>query len=162
LNGQLRLLQPPDASEVAALWHAGAKESASVDPSFFPRVSLEEYAAFLANDFSQGSCIGWGVFAKEPQCLLAYLTARVMVPDPEFKQTRFLYLLDLDVHREARRHGLGARLVAAAKAYARTENLASIEVSWLTSDPRASAFWQKQGFRQFLARARSDTTPDPG
>lgn len=151
---KLRPLQATDALAIAALWLAGATESAGTDKAFLPRVSLQEYAASVAMELKGGTCLGWGLFAEAPERLLAYLTARVTDPSPEFIQARFLYLLDLDVDHEARRQGLGARLVAAAKTYAQTEQLATVEVSWLSADPRASAFWRSQGFSAYLARAR--------
>jgi hypothetical protein len=57
--------------------------------------------------------------------------------------------LDLDVHPQQRRRGLGAKLIAAARAYAETQKLGSIEVNWLSEDAQASAFWLSQGFDNF-------------
>ena len=156
---RLRRLEPIDASGIAALWHAGATESAQADPAFLPRLSPEAYTASVASDLAEGSYLGWGVVGESPHSLIAYLTARVTPASAEFNQSSFLYILDLDVHREARRTGLGTRLVAAAKAFARSQGLGGVEVSWLSADPTASAFWRSQGFAQYIARARLPLPP---
>jgi GNAT superfamily N-acetyltransferase len=156
---KLRRLELIDAPGVAALWHAGAIESARTDPAFSPRISQEVYSTSVAGDLSEGAYLGWGVFSEAPQTLLAYLTARVTPASAEFNQLSFLYILDLDVHREARRIGLGTKLVSAARQFAQSEGLGGVEVSWLSADPTAKAFWQRQGFTQYIARARCPLPP---
>jgi ribosomal protein S18 acetylase RimI-like enzyme len=156
---QVRRLALTDAPDIAALWHAGAAESARADPAFSPSVSPEVYCATVAADLAAGNYIGWGMFSQDPERLWGYLTARVMLASTEFNQSSFLYILDLDVHHEARRQGLGTKLVAAARAFAQSEHLRSVEVSWLSADAAAAAFWQRQGFTQYLARARCHVAP---
>ena len=156
---KLRKLESIDAHGVAALWHAGATESARTDPAFSPRLSQEAYSASVATDLSEGAYLGWGVFSEAPQSLLAYITARVTLASAEFNQSSFLYILDLDVHRDARRVGLGTKLVAAARQFAQSEGLGGVEVSWLSADPTATAFWQRQGFTQYIARGRCPLPP---
>lgn len=150
-----RLLEPSDASAIAALWRAGALEGAATEPSFHPRVTVAEYAVSVSAELASGAILGWGAFAAESNLLLGYLTARAMEPRPEVEEGKFLDLLDLDVRSDSRRQGVGSRLVALARRFASEQGLGTIEVSWLSSDQVASAFWRSQGFTQFLARARS-------
>jgi GNAT superfamily N-acetyltransferase len=156
---RLSALEPCDAAGIAALWLAGAAESAMRDRSFAPRQSEEEAATAITAALRDGSYYGWGLFLDEPHELVAYLTVRVEGPSEDFDRPSFLYLLDLDVHHRARRQGLGTRLVEAAKNDARTKGIDTVEVGWLLADPVAAAFWSRQGFGQYLARARLAIAP---
>lgn len=150
----LRSLDAADATHIASLWLTGAAESGKTEAAYLPQVSQQAYAATLAGDLASEACIGWGIFDAATASLLAYLTAKIATPEAEFKQIPYLYLLDLDVHPQQRRRGLGAKLIAAARAYAETQKLGSIEVNWLSEDAQASVFWLSQGFSQFLVRGR--------
>ena len=149
-----RALASADASAVAEVWLAGAHESAAVDGAFRPRVSVSEYGASLAEEFASGAIVGWGCFSAEGS-LLGYLTARASEASREFVPAKYLYLLDLDVRSSARRQGIASELVRTARLFAAASGLASVEVSWLIADARATAFWRARGFVQYLARARS-------
>lgn len=150
----IRTLQATDAPEIARIWLEGILETAVDDPSFRPLRSLSEYAESLAAEFDAGTSIGWGVFADATPEMIAYLMADITPANADLDQPAFLYLQELDVAREHRRHGLGAQLVATAKAFAREQQLTSVEVNWVTTDPRATTFWLKQGFVQYVARGR--------
>jgi GNAT superfamily N-acetyltransferase len=150
----LRRLSAADAVQMATLWVQGAEESAQADEAYRPRMDAPGYSQGLAVDLAGHRIKAWGIFSPG-QTLLAYLTAEVTWPEPEFVQTPALRLLDLDVHPTARRQGLATRLLKAARELARSEGLASLEVSWLTQDARADAFWRSQGFGPFLQTARS-------
>ena len=156
-----RALEPADAHAVAALWTAGAIEAAAIDPAFHPRLTVAEYGASLEAELKAGAILGWGAFAVVDNTLLGYLTARPNEPSREFEQPGFLYLLDLDIRPDQRRLGIGSRLVSLARLFARAHGLGSVEVSWLSSDPRASAFWRSQGFAPYLARARGSSFTSP-
>jgi len=149
-----RTLVAADAIAVAELWLAGAHESGVVDATFRPRVSVAEYGSTLREEFTSGTIVGWGRFSPSNE-LLGYLTARVSEASLEFLPAKYLYLLDLDVRPIARRRGIGSALVQVARLFAKERSLESIEVSWLLADARATAFWRRQGFAQYLARARS-------
>lgn len=151
-----RALVPADANSVAALWIAGALESSAIEPAFRPRVSVAEYAPTVKAELKTEAIVGWGAFMAEEGGLLGYLTARPTDPSPEFRQAKFLYLLDLDVRQDARRRGIASQLVALARVFAKERGLGSIEVSWLSSDERATAFWRSQGFAPYLARGRGN------
>ena len=153
----LRLLQVQDANMIAGLWLHGAAESAQTDSAYQPQISLAGYAGLLRDKLQSGDSLGWGLFAEEDGQLLAYLTAQVRYPEQEFSQQPYLCLLDLDVHVAARRQGCAARLVSAAKAHAQQHQLSHIEVSWLSADPQAAAFWASQGAAPFLSRGRIHT-----
>lgn len=150
----LRPLDAADALHIAGLWLMGAAESGKTEAAYLPQVSQQAYATIIGADLASEACVGWGIFDASTANLLAYLTAKIAIPEPEFKQTSYLYLLDLDVHPQQRRRGLGAKLIAAARLYAETQKLGSIEVNWLSEDAQASAFWLSQGFGQFLVRGR--------
>jgi ribosomal protein S18 acetylase RimI-like enzyme len=145
----LRSLDAADATHIAGLWLTGAAESGKTEAAYLPQVSQQAYAATLAGDLASEACIGWGIFDAATASLLAYLTAKIATPEAEFKQVPYLYLLDLDVHPQQRRRGLGAKLIAAARAYAETQKLGSIEVNWLSEDAQASAFWLSQDLDNF-------------
>ncbi|MBC3869370.1 GNAT family N-acetyltransferase [Undibacterium oligocarboniphilum] len=153
----LRVLQVQDADMIASLWLRGAAESAQTDSAYQPQISLTEYAAILRDNLQNGDNLGWGLFAEEDGQLLAYLTAQVRYPEQEFSQQPYLCLLDLDVHVAACRQGCAARLVSAAKVHAQQHQLSHIEVSWLSADPQAAAFWASQRATSFLSRGRIHT-----
>jgi ribosomal protein S18 acetylase RimI-like enzyme len=149
-----RALAAADASAVAELWLVGAQESAAVDSAFLPRVSVSEYSASLTEELLSGAVVGWGCYSVEGS-LMGYLTARLSEASAEFVPSKYLYLLDLDVRSSARRQGVASELVRAARRFSLESGVGSLEVSWLLADARATAFWHKQGFIQYLARARS-------
>jgi len=140
------------ASELASLWLAGVRENAVAEPAYAPAVSREQYADILASRLGAGALFGWAIMLPSSSRLAAYLTAEVRNAAPEFVHRRYLSLLDLDVHLAERRKGLGRRLVEAAKRHAHAAGLSSIEVSWVTRDAGAAAFWQRQGFGPYLTR----------
>ncbi len=150
----IRSLQSTDGPEIARLWLDGILESAVEDASFRPLRTLDEYAESLAAEFASGDSIGWGVVADATQEMVAYLMAGITPANTDLDQPAFLYLQELDVGRAHRRRGLGAQLVVTAKEFAREQRLESVEVSWISTDARATAFWLKQGFIQCVARAR--------
>lgn len=150
----LRLLETADAQQIAGLWLMGAAESGKTEAAYLPQVSQQAYTAIIADQLASQACIGWGFFDTATASLLAYLTAKIRLPEPEFAQIPSLALLDLDVHPQQRRRGLGAQLVATARSYTTEQKLSSIEVNWLSEDAQASAFWHSQGFKQFLVRGR--------
>jgi GNAT superfamily N-acetyltransferase len=149
-----RPLTAADAPSIAELWLAGMHESASVDPTFRPRVSCAEYAVSLAQAFSAGQQVGWGAFDAR-ETLLGYLTANVVEANPEFEQARHLFLLDLDIRSARRRQGIGSALVQLARSHATQQGIATVEVGWLLPDPRSTAFWRHQGFAPYFVRGRS-------
>jgi GNAT superfamily N-acetyltransferase len=148
------VLQSSHASEIASLWRSGVKENALAEESYVPHFSQEQYAARIAALLESGDILGWGIFLPSSLRMAAYLTAELKESAPEFVQRKFLYLHDLDVHHAERRKGLATILVETAKRYAQESGLSSIEVSWASADVQASAFWNVQGFGQYLSRAR--------
>lgn len=153
---QILPLTAGHAHAVAALWHPGAQESALHEARYMPCISIEAYAAQLAEALGAGQVIGWGVFSAPDDALLAYLTAQTNFPEPEFAAQAYLMLLDLDVHPSARQQGLARRLVDCACAHARANGIGRIEVNWLQADARAAAVWNKLGFKPYLARGSLD------
>jgi ribosomal protein S18 acetylase RimI-like enzyme len=117
-------------------------------------MSVAEYAESVGAELEAKAIVGWGAFGPS-NALLGYLTARLVQPSAEFQQTSHLYILDLDVRPQSRRQGVGTRLVQVARSHTSGSGVASVEVGWLAADARASAFWRKQGFVPYLARARS-------
>ncbi|MCW5658416.1 MAG: GNAT family N-acetyltransferase [Burkholderiaceae bacterium] len=149
----IRALAAADAMHIAELWHAGALESAAADQAFRPRVTLAEYGASLQIELNTGAVFGWGAFSAEGT-LHGYLTAKVVPPSPDFEQAESLYLLDLDVRPHMRRQGIATALVRSAQRYAHMNGITSLEVGWLATDARSTAFWRKQGCVPYFTRAR--------
>ena len=156
---ELAPLEPRDAPGIAALWLAGAAESAAWDSSFAPSQSLAECIASVESDLSGNAYFGWGVLESSNRLLVGYLTARVEKPSREFRRGALLQLLDLDVQLNARRQGIGSRLVESARAHAQSASSLRVEVGWLSTDPQASAFWRRQGFSQYIARGQITFEP---
>ncbi len=155
-------LHSTHASAVASLWLSGVRENALAERAYLPAVSQEEYAATIVARLANGSIFGWAVVLPSPSRLVAYLTAELKESAPEFVQRKYLNLLDLDVHQAERRNGYGTSLVQAARRHSKKAGLSSIEVNWVTADVQASAFWQRQGFSQYLSRARLSVTSFAG
>jgi len=149
-------LQASHAAAAASLWLLGMRENAIADESFAPRMSASQFAAVLAEQLASRTLFGWGIVSGSEQGLAGYLTAEVKEAAPELGSGRYLYLLDLDVSRDERRKGLGTRLVEAARRHAELSGLSRVEVSWVSADAQAAAFWHRQGFKQYLSRARVD------
>ena len=149
------VLQPGHAPGMAALWRVGVSENAVAEKSFTPAMSEEDFAAMVAGQLVSGALFGWAITSPTGD-LLAYLTAEVKVSAPESGSAPYLYLMDLDVSRAERRKGLATALVAQARGHAANQGLACLEVSWVSKDPQASAFWHSQGFTQYLSRARAN------
>ena len=145
-------LRTTHASELASLWLAGVRENAFSDRAYLPAVSQVQYAETIAARLASGSVFGWAVVLPSSPHLAAYLTAELKESAPEFLHRKYLSLLDLDVRHTERRKGLGTSLVGAAKRYAKSVGLASIEANWVTVDVQASAFWHRQGFGPYLSR----------
>jgi ribosomal protein S18 acetylase RimI-like enzyme len=158
---RVRALASSDAIAVAQLWLAGAHESAAIDQAFSPRMSAAHYAASISAELEAKAILGWGALSAT-SALLGYITARLVEPSVEFQQPSYMYILDLDVQSESRRQGIGTRLVQAARSHCSASGVASVEVGWLSADARASAFWRKQGFVQYFARARGSASLQEG
>ena len=135
-DGVLRML-----AEIAALHHRGRPDVFADGGAKYARADLDVLAAdpdthiFVA-DHADRRCVG-------------YLFCRLQseAPHPPKKACRSLWIDDLYVDEAFRRDGVGGALIAHAKAFARGQSCARIELNVWSFNESAVAFYERCGMR---------------
>lgn len=166
----VRRAQKHDQERVGTLWLALLEEQAAREPRFDV---AEDAPARWRNDFSL-----WlrddrrRVFvAARGGEVVGFVTAHRWAPPPIYALSSEVYLDELYVAPEARRSGLGTRLVQAVRAWAEALGADRLRLGVLAVNEAGVAFWKKQAATPFAvtmtveletAAAEEETTSRKG
>jgi ribosomal protein S18 acetylase RimI-like enzyme len=83
---------------------------------------------------------------------VGYLIASIIKYPPVFKEKKCGFIFDLMVHRDFRRIGVGSKLFSEARNWFIRKKINRIELSVAATNPLATAFWEKMGFKTYMER----------
>jgi len=131
-----------DQDQVGALWLRLLTEHAVLDP----RVAVADDALVRwSNDFPYAVAREQArIFVADQEgTLVGFISARLWTPLPIYAETTEGYIDELYVVPEARRQGVGARLVQAVKAWAAAVPAGQLRVGVLAANADGLAFWER-------------------
>ena len=138
-----------DLDRVAALWTAITHYHEPLDPVFRMRDDaggeLRELLGTLGRDVDATILV-----YDQDGDLLGLCIARIDRSPAIMEETERAEITDLGVRDEARRRGIGTRLVEAALDWARAAGVRRVEVQVAEKKSVAQAFWRARGFGDFM------------
>lgn len=149
MKGRTRLAKAHDLDRVAALWTGITHFHEPLDPVFRMRrdagSELRELLSALGRDPDAA------IFVYEDEGDLQGLCiVRIDHSPPIMEETERAEITDLGVRQDARRRGIGTRLVDEAMAWARVGGVSRVEVQVASANATAQAFWRARGFGDFM------------
>lgn len=139
----VRRARPDDADRVGALWMRLLDEQSDLDDRLEVSDDAEER---WHNDFpvwlEDETCRIYVVETADGIC--GFASAHRWGPPPIYAESSEVYLDELYVLPDARRHGLGSQLVAAVRAWADRLGARRIRLGVLAGNDDGRAFWEAQ------------------
>ena len=113
-----------------------------------------DFGAWVGSEFDR-------VFVADDEGeVVGLATAHTYWPMPVYEQAMEVYITELVVATERRGGGIGARLVEAARAWARDLGVRQIRVGVLSRNERGQAFWARQGAEDFFVTVTLPVGPE--
>ncbi len=88
--------------------------------------------------------------ALEGEAVVGYTLTMAKEYPPVYERTAYAEVTDMAVSQGHRRQGIGTALLGRVRAWCRDRGLDRIELRMVPSNPMASAFWRKHGFRDYV------------
>jgi GNAT superfamily N-acetyltransferase len=131
------------------LWKGLMDFHAARDPIFIRRPDAEKnWEAFVRANMASDSA---AVFvAEQDSRIVGYCMAMISSYPPVLALSTFGELMDLMVHSEHRRQGIGEQLLGAAIAWYKDRGIKRIEVRVAATNEISMVFWPKMGFQPYL------------
>lgn len=126
-----------------------------LDPRFEagPAASTAMEEWIRANASNPEACV---LLAEEEGRPIAYVLALVLENPPVLAVRRYAFVSELAVTADARRRGIGTRLLDAVHAWCAGKGVNVAEVNVAAGNPAAQAFWKKRGYLGFVERYRRE------
>lgn len=157
----VRRAEPGDAAVVTALNAHVQRLHVDAEPERFTPHDPVAVQEFFADRLSDAGLLWLAEVGGRP---VGYLYAELVLrpAGPFTAAVGAVHVHHLAVLPEARRHGAGAALLAAADAHARAHGVEELLLeSWVFNEA-AHAFFRRQGFVPFLVRSRRAVGPVDG
>lgn len=156
-GGRIREARMQEIDRVAALWTLITEHHAGLDPLFRMRKGpvaegeLRELLRALARD-SDAAILVWDAAAEaaEEAAIEGLCIVRIDHAPPILEETERGEITDLGVRPEARRRGIGRRLVEAATGWVRDQGVDRIEIQVATGNAEGQAFWRALGYAPLM------------
>jgi ribosomal protein S18 acetylase RimI-like enzyme len=88
--------------------------------------------------------------------VVGYITGQIQGRQPVSHAGRFGFIAELSVCPDARRNGIGKRLVEKVMAWFAQQKVTAVELFVLENNPVSNAFWQSMGFGSYLRMLRRE------
>ncbi len=147
----IRRAKSRDMAFIIELWKQLSKEHADLDDRFALRSEAEIVWARWAGQRLRDTASIVLVAESGDDCI-GYLLGHADEAQPIFEQRTYATITDLFVAPEFRRKGVGSKLFEEALAFFRSRELKHIRLNVLVKDAESRAFYEKQGFGDFLYR----------
>jgi ribosomal protein S18 acetylase RimI-like enzyme len=146
---KVRRATEKDLQPMIELWKGLMDFHASRDPIFIRRPDGEQnWEVFVRTNMAADNA---AVFVAEQESrVVGYCMAMISTYPPVLAVSSYGELMDLMVHPECRRHGIGERLFGAARAWYKERGIKRIEVRVAATNEISTAFWPKMGFQPYL------------
>ncbi len=148
MNFTVRPAERRDIDALASLWKAFLDEQATLDPWFRP---AEDVLERWRNDFpllirhERRKML----VAEEANKLVGFALASRWAPPALYELVPEIFIEELYVAPDARRKGVGARLVEEVRAWAESLGARALRLGVLSENEAGQAFWKLQGGRSF-------------
>jgi ribosomal protein S18 acetylase RimI-like enzyme len=131
------------------LWKDLMDFHATRDPIFTRKPDGEKaWETFMRENMAKDkACV---FVAERENRLVGYCLALVSNYPPVLSAPTYGELMDLMVHEEYRRRGVGERLFHAAMAWYSQQGIHRIEVRVAVTNEISTGFWRKMGFKPYL------------
>jgi ribosomal protein S18 acetylase RimI-like enzyme len=150
-SGEIRIARMSEIDRVAALWSLITEHHADLDPLFRMRRGpvaegeLRELLRALHRDPDAEILVYVRGGTPVGLCIV-----RIDHAPPILEETERAEITDLGVRPEARRQGIGRRLVEEALEWIRDRGVARVEIQVATGNPEGQAFWRAIGFDDLM------------
>ena len=148
---QIRRAKSRDMAFIVELWKQLSEEHARLDERYALRSEAEIVWARWAGQRLRDEASIVLVAESGSECV-GYLLGHAGEAQPIFEQRAYATITDLFVAPEFRRKGVGSKLMEEALAFFRSRDLKHIRLNVLAKDEETRAFYEKQGFGDFLYR----------
>jgi ribosomal protein S18 acetylase RimI-like enzyme len=149
VTGRVRLAVRQDFDRVAALWTAITVFHEPLDPIFKMRRDAGGELTELLRATGRDPEAAILVY-EEAGDLKGLCIVRIDHSPPIMVESERAEITDLGVREDARRQGIGTRLVDEALAWVRASGVDRVEVQVARVNPTAQAFWRARGFSDFM------------
>lgn len=160
----IRRATPADLEQVAGLWLRLLDEHRAMDDRFgyaddARRRFENDFPHWLRND-------AWRIFvADDGGRLVGFVAAQRWAPPPVYAYAEEVYLNELYVAPEARRRGVGRRLVEAVRGWAAELKADRLRLGVLAANTAGCAFWDAVGGRvlsqTYTVELEHEPRPEP-
>ncbi len=146
---KVRRATEKDLQPMIELWKGLMDFHATRDPIFIRGPDAEKnWESFVRKNMASDAA---AVFvAEQDNRLVGYCMALISSYPPVLAVSTFGELMDLMVHPDYRRQGVGQELFAAAKAWYKERGIRRIEVRAAATNEISTAFWPKMGFQPYM------------
>ena len=146
----LRRAHRGDRDALGALWMALLEEQAALDVRFAPADdALErwrnEFPTWLHDERRRL------IVAGQAGTLDGFIAAERWTSPPVYAAATEIFIDELYVRPEARRQGLGSRLIREIEAWAEEMKAERLRLRLLTANEAGRRFWTRQGAQPFVA-----------
>ncbi len=144
----IQLARSSDLPVALPLWQALHREHEALDTRY--RMSDDASSRWTTSfrDWTRSPASRiW--LALEDGTAVGLLTAHLYEPAPTYQPSLMVHIDDLYVAPLARGHGLGATLIAEARAWGLEAGATEIRVGVLAANDEGRSFWDAQGARDY-------------
>jgi GNAT superfamily N-acetyltransferase len=154
-NVQVRRATEQDLPEIVELWKGLMDFHARRDPIFTPGPDADKaWQAFMRKNMAADNA---AVFVADcASRIVGYCLALISDYPPVLAVQTYGELMDLMVHADYRRQGIGECLVIAARAWYSERRIQRIEVRVAVTNEISTVFWRRMGFRPYLETLASE------
>lgn len=142
----IRPARTGDLPAIVALWRESMRLHGDRDPSFAPRpdghIAFGRFVEARIASHDARVLVAEGAGGR----VLAYGVCVLRRRPDYFEPCEHGLVTDLDVAAEARRQGLGERLLEALCEWLRARRVARVEAEVVSANEVSRAFWRKRGF----------------
>lgn len=143
----IRPVGPRDIEALAPLWDALNRDGRAADPRFQVKSDARAWFGWYAKSlWSTRDPFPGAFIALDGDKAVGFVAGTLAHPNPVLEPAASVVITDMYVAPEARRQGLGRRLVDAFIEAAMLAGYRGVEVGTLIKDTRAVAFWSAMGF----------------
>jgi ribosomal protein S18 acetylase RimI-like enzyme len=147
----IRPTLPQDADSITRIYLESADYHASLDPERYWVPEVEAIAARYREGRQHPPGAGGEALTLVAELggdIAGFVDARIThSPDPMHREMIYCHVVEIAVRRRHQGQGVGGRLLRAAEDWGREQGAELASLEYLAANTRASAFYQRSGYR---------------